>query len=50
MAVSAIVINEIKVSIENNYEFREAFCYCKRRVKGILGVLVLDVSGTMVII
>lgn len=50
MAVHAIVLNEITVLIENNYEFRVAFCYCKeRRVTGILGVLVLDIFGTMVI-
>lgn len=50
MTVSASVINEITVSIENNYEFRVAFCCCKgRRVKGILGILVLDVVGAMVI-
>lgn len=50
MTVSASVINEITVSIENSYEFRVAFCCCKgRRVKGILGILVLDVAGAMVI-
>lgn len=43
------MINEITISVENNCEFRIPFCYCKgRRVKGILGVLVLDIIGTMV--
>lgn len=49
-AVSAIVVNEITVSVENNFEFRVAFFYCKwKRIKGILGVLVLDMIGTMLI-
>lgn len=50
MTVIAVVISEIIVSVENSYEFRVAFCYCNgRRVKGILGVLVLDMVRTMAI-
>lgn len=50
MAVGAIVNNEITVSVENSWKFRIALCYCKgRKVKGIWGVLVLNIIGTMVL-